>query len=1053
MEDDAVKLARKQVLVVAVLLSLCAVSSRASQEKIDPWLARELATKGEAEFLVVLRAQADTSAAQALPAKEAKGTWVMETLRAVAEATQPPVRKLLQELGVPFRAYWIVNMFWVKGNEATAKALAALPDVAAILPNPRVRLERPQAEESALAPEAIEWGITKTGAPSVWALGFRGQGVVVAGQDTGYQWDHPALKSKYRGWNGSVADHNYNWHDAIHSGGGVCGANSPVPCDDDSHGTHTMGTMVGHDGGNNQIGMAPDAKWIGCRNMDQGVGTPATYAECFQWFVAPTDLAGQNPDPTKAPHVINNSWGCPPSEGCTNPLVLQTVVENVRNAGIVVVVSAGNSGSSCSTVADPPAIYDAAYSVGATNSSDTIASFSSRGPVTVDGSGRLKPDLSAPGVSVRSSVPTNSYATFSGTSMAGPHVAGGVALLLSALPSWKGQVAQIEQRLNATAFRGVTPTGQNCGGTPDNQFPNNTYGYGRLDIYAAIYEANLAVTLADSPDPVGIGSTLTYTATVSNLGPVAASGASLTVTLPASVTYSGASAVCARSGQTVTCALGNLAAGGSTQVQIWVVPNSVGTITATASVSSSVPDRETANNTANASTTVVGSSPDLAASLVASPNPVLRGTALTLTAGVANNGAGPATATVGTLTLPGTVAFLGAPAHCTASASAITCSFGTLPAGASAQANISVSPQAAGSVSFSWTVSSAESDANATDNATSAAADVVEAQPLALRVDDAGSGNGNGVLEPGELAGLVPTWGNPSAGNAAMTGTLLAFTGPGGASYSIVDPTADYGSIPAGGSASCGDCYQLLGTATTRPAAHWDAQVTEQLATGTTHTWVLHLGESFQDVPPSFWAYRHVESVFHAGISTGCAAQSFCPGSAVSRWQMAVFLARSLHPGPLPTSGTVPGMGDYSCTAGGVSLFLDVAPTDPGCKAIHFVAAQGVTTGCGGGAFCPDDLVSREQMAVFLARALVGDAVPVSGTVPGMGPYLCQQGGVSVFADVLPTDQVCRHVHYIASRQITLGCGGGNFCPQTLVSRDQMAVFLAKTFALALYGP
>ncbi|MGV8039523.1 MAG: S8 family serine peptidase [Thermoanaerobaculaceae bacterium] len=186
-----------------------------------------------------------------------------------------------------------------------------------------------------------------------------------------------------------------------------------------------MGTMVGDDGGTNQIGMAPQAKWIGCRDMDGGVGTPASYADCFQFFMAPTDLTCQNPDTAKAPHVINNSWGCPPSEGCTDPNVLKTVVENTRAAGIVVVVSAGNSGSSCSTVSEPAAIYDASLTVGATTSTDSIASYSSRGPVTVDGSNRLKPDVSAPGSNIRSSVPGGGYeGGWSGTSMAGPHVAG-----------------------------------------------------------------------------------------------------------------------------------------------------------------------------------------------------------------------------------------------------------------------------------------------------------------------------------------------------------------------------------------------------------------------------------------------------------------------------------------------------------------------------------------------------------------------------------------------------------------------------------------------------
>jgi len=324
-------------------------------------------------------------------------------------------------------------------------------------------------------------------------MGYTGQGVVIGGQDTGYNWDHPALINQYRGWDGVVADHNHNWHDAIHednphsSGENNCGFDSIVPCDDNGHGTHTMGIMVGDDGASHQIGVAPGARWIGCRNMENNWGTPATYAECYQWFIAPTDVDGGDANPALAADVINNSWSCPLQEGCTDPNVLLTVVENVHLAGILTVHSAGNSGPGCSSIDAPAAIYQASFTVGATSSSDTIASFSSRGPVTVDSSNRLKPDVAAPGVGVSSSLPGGSYGSLSGTSMAAPHVAGLAALLISVDPSLRGQVDRLETLIEHTAL--PKAASQTCGGVPGSSIPNNTYGWGRVDAL------NAAVTL------------------------------------------------------------------------------------------------------------------------------------------------------------------------------------------------------------------------------------------------------------------------------------------------------------------------------------------------------------------------------------------------------------------------------------------------------------------------------------------------------------------------------------------------------------------------------
>lgn len=585
-----------------------AAEPEAWTRKVDPWVLSSGAG-GSTEFLVVLREQADLRAAALLPSKEAKGELVARTLRETATRSQSAVLADLATLGVEVRPFWVANMIWVRGDLQVARRMAERPDVARVSANPSVPLQRvPRAPGvQPEQPTGIEWGIAKTNAPAVWALGFKGAGVVVAGQDTGYQWTHPALKNQYRGWNGSTADHNYNWHDAIHSGGGVCGANATAPCDDDEHGTHTMGTMVGDDGGSNQIGMAPMARWIGCRNMDQGNGTPATYAECFQWFIAPTNIAGLNPDPSKAPHVINNSWGCPPSEGCTDPLVLKTVVDNTRAAGIVVVVSAGNDGSSCETVSDPAAIYDSAFSVGATSSSDAIASFSSRGPVTVDGSNRPKPDISAPGVNIRSSVPTNSYGTMDGTSMAGPHVVGHVALLLSAIPQWKGHVDWVEQRITQSAVPRTTT--QSCGGVSGNTIPNNTFGWGRIDALASVSVADLGIAASATPDPVLVGNELTYRIVASNHGPVAATGVTAALVLSARVAYVSASSGCSHAAGTVTCTFGTVDKGALPEKVVVVRATSAGAVRSSVSITGTLVDPITTDNQALVWTSAVNAAP------------------------------------------------------------------------------------------------------------------------------------------------------------------------------------------------------------------------------------------------------------------------------------------------------------------------------------------------------------------------------------------------------------------------------------------------------------
>jgi subtilisin family serine protease len=500
-------------MVLAVVALVLGMEARAGDpaDKISPELQRQMSAKADAPIRVLVtpvahaKVRTDIAALSARTPATQRPQVIHAALKSEADAAQSALLHWLRNKRIPHRAFTVVNAVAVELPAWRLLQLAARDDVFRIEHDPEIRQALPKAKPHRFGKSiaAIELGVTYINADDVWALpgNPRGAGIVVAGQDTGYRWTHNAIKAKYRGWNGVSADHNYHWHDAIHSGGGICGANSTQPCDDSDHGTHTMGTMVGDDGGSNQIGVAPDAKWIGCRNMNQGFGTPTTYLECFDWFLAPTDLNGQNPDPSKAPHVINNSWGCPTSEGCNsgNWATMQQAIANLTAAGVLVVASAGNSGSACSSVNDPPAMFAESFSVGnfsAANSGNINLS-SSRGPVTVDGSGRMKPDISAPGTSVRSAyigidlISDNSYTTMTGTSMAGPHVAGAAALLMSAVPQLKRQPALVRQYLEQSATAVSSSTCSSAG------VPNNLYGHGRLDVLSAVQAARAEYTFAN----------------------------------------------------------------------------------------------------------------------------------------------------------------------------------------------------------------------------------------------------------------------------------------------------------------------------------------------------------------------------------------------------------------------------------------------------------------------------------------------------------------------------------------------------------------------------
>jgi subtilisin family serine protease len=309
----------------------------------------------------------------------------------------------------------------------------------------------------------------------VWReLGVRGEGIVLGESDSGVDGAHPALRDGYRGRDGQD---DYNWLDPW--------SGTTTPTDFGGHGTHTTGSAVGR----NNVGVAPGAEWIGCVNLQRNLGNPALYLDCMQFMLAPYPQRGDpfaDGAPDQAPHVLNNSWGCPPLEGC-DAASLAPAVAALRAAGIFVVASAGNEGPGCGSVADPIAIYDTVFSVGAVDEAGNVTEFSSRGPVEADGSGRPKPDIVAPGAEILSALPGGGYGRLDGTSMAGPHVAGVVALMWSANPALIGDIDRTEQILIATAtpYEGALSIG--CASAEGEV--SNAFGYGMVDAYSAVQAA------------------------------------------------------------------------------------------------------------------------------------------------------------------------------------------------------------------------------------------------------------------------------------------------------------------------------------------------------------------------------------------------------------------------------------------------------------------------------------------------------------------------------------------------------------------------------------
>jgi subtilisin family serine protease len=431
---------------------------------------------GERMF-IVLKDQADVSSAANINVYSERRAYVYQTLVSQANKSQAGLRRDLANLGIAYKPYYLVNAIEVTGSPFVRLWLLSRPEVDRILDSPVLRplpAIPPAASGSEDAPDQPDWNLTMIGATKVKDLmGITGQGIVIGQSDSGVQGSHPQLMSSYRGLREGG---DYNWFDPWN--------HTLSPTDIGGHGTHTLGTIVGQ-----KTGVAPGASWIGCVNLARNLGNPAVYLDCWQFMLAPFALGGDpftGGDPDRGAHVLNNSWGCPTVEGC-DPATYLPAVKALKAAGIFVVVSAGNSGTNgCGSISDPPAVYDEVLTVGAVNRFGQLADFSSLGPVTVDGSQRIKPDITAPGENVLSSFPNSTYAKNSGTSMAGPHATGVVALMWSANPALIGKIDETRQIIikTATKYTGKMPA---C--TAGSETPNNAVGYGILNALEAVKAA------------------------------------------------------------------------------------------------------------------------------------------------------------------------------------------------------------------------------------------------------------------------------------------------------------------------------------------------------------------------------------------------------------------------------------------------------------------------------------------------------------------------------------------------------------------------------------
>ena len=487
--------------VASALLILCTAAAGQDTSLFNTAITASpgVVVQNQKAVKVILKQQADLSGAFQLSSKSQKAQYVYNALVATAQQGQSSILQAVNQMGLIGTSYYIADFIMVQAAAGQSistqqlQTISARSDVALIetVNSYNTKLPAPGAPAVTTLPpgKGIEKNLQFINAPAAWAQGASGQGITIGIVDSGVQWDHPLLKPHYRGFLGTGANHNYNWWDSIHqtltTGTNPCGTSLAAPCDDLGHGTHVTGTAVGGNNKDYQIGVAPKARFIACRDMDRGwVSSGATFEECMQFMLAPWDLTGQNADPTKAPDIVVSPFHCYVSgAGCLDDPLMHTVFWNLYAAGITSVVAGGDSGPICGSVTNWPQAYPIAlvttaldYDPVSGNPATTVAPYSFAGPGNP--SMIFRPIMTLPGTQILSAVPGGNVALMSSTSSAAGQLAGAIALLQSTRPNAQGHPELVWRLVGASPTQPVAAG--TCGSSVPS--PNYVYGWGTADV-------------------------------------------------------------------------------------------------------------------------------------------------------------------------------------------------------------------------------------------------------------------------------------------------------------------------------------------------------------------------------------------------------------------------------------------------------------------------------------------------------------------------------------------------------------------------------------------